>query len=359
MYDFSRITGAIHEWLSSFMSSSAVMITEGVLIGIVFLLFFAVLGLILVIVERKIAGFFQFRLGPNRVGPFGMFQTVADTLKLLLKELVGTSKADSFLYNVAPYFLIIGVLISLSVIPYGLGLTAYNINIGLFFVMAISSVGVIGILLAGWSSNNKYSMIGAMRSGAIIISYELSLGLSSVLTMVLLAGSLNLNEIVLSQTSGWLLFKGHIPAIIAFVIFLITGTAETNRVPFDLTEAESELGAGYHSEYSGIKFAFFFLSEFVSMFIISALAATIFLGGWLPIHIPGWEGFNNIMDYIPSPIWFFLKTSFVIFILMWFRWTFPRLRIDQMLTLEWKYLLPLSILNLILMALMVTLGWIF
>lgn len=359
MYDFSRITGAIHDWLSSLMPSSAVMIIEGILIGIVFLIFFALLGLILVIVERKIAGFFQFRLGPNRVGPFGMFQTVADTLKLLMKELVGTSKADSFLYNIAPYFLIIGVLMSMAVIPYGLGLTAYDINIGLFFIMAVSSVGVIGILLAGWSSNNKYSMIGAMRSGAIIISYELSLGLSSVLTMVLLAGSLNMNDIVISQSEGWWLFRGHIPAIIAFIIFIITGTAETNRVPFDLTEAESELGAGYHAEYSGIKFAFFFLSEFVSMFIISALAVTVFLGGWLPIHIPGWEGFNNIMDYIPSPLWFLLKTSAVIFLLMWFRWTFPRLRIDQMLTLEWKYLLPLSIINLILMALMVNMGWIF
>ncbi|MEZ4908966.1 MAG: NADH-quinone oxidoreductase subunit NuoH [Saprospiraceae bacterium] len=320
---------------------------------------FAILGLVLVIVERKIAGFFQFRLGPNRIGPYGLFQTVADTLKLLLKELVGTNKADSFLYNLAPYFLIVGVLMSLSAIPYGLGLNAYPVNIGLFFMLAVSSVGVIGILIAGWSSNNKYSMIGAMRSGAIVISYELSLGLSVLLTMVLLTGSLQMDDIVMSQTSGWLLFRGHIPAIIAFIIFIITGTAETNRVPFDLTEAESELGAGYHAEYSGIKFAFFFLSEFVSMFIISAIAVTVFLGGWLPIHIPGFDSFNNIMDYIPSIIWFFLKVTVVIFLIMWFRWTFPRLRIDQMLTLEWKYLLPLSLLNLILMAFMVTMGWIF
>lgn len=359
MYDYSIWTNTIHNWLSSFLPGYGVLIAEWVIIALVFLAFFAVLGLLLVYVERKVAGFFQFRLGPNRIGPFGMFQTIADALKLVTKELVGTDKADSFLYNLAPYFLIIASLMSLSAIPYGLGLIAFPINIGLFFMLAISSIGVVGILLAGWASNNKYSMIGAMRSGAIIISYELSLGLSSVLTMVLLTGTLNLNEIVMTQTSGWWLFRGHIPAIIAFVIFLITGTAETNRVPFDLTEAESELGAGYHAEYSGIKFAFFFLAEFVSMFIISAIAVTVFLGGWLPIHIPGWTGFNNIMDYIPSPIWFFLKSSVIIFIIMWFRWTFPRLRIDQMLTLEWKYLLPLSLMNLILMAFLVTKGWVF
>lgn len=359
MYDFSKLTGAIHEWLSSIMPSLAVDVTEWVLIGVLFLAFFAILGLILVWAERRIAGFFQFRLGPNRIGPFGIFQTTADTVKLLLKELVGTEKSDKFLYNLAPYFLIIAALTTMSVIPYGLGLVAYDINIGLLFVMAISSIGVVGILLAGWSSNNKYSMIGAIRSGAIIISYELSLGISLVLTMVVLAGTINLNEIVMGQQGGWLLFRGHVPAIIAFILFIITGTAETNRVPFDLTEAESELGAGFHAEYSGIKFAFFFLAEFVNMFIISALAVTVFLGGWLPIHIPFWDGFNNIMDFIPGPIWFFIKTSGVIFILMWFRWTFPRLRIDQMLTLEWKYLLPLSLINLVLMAFMVLMGWVF
>lgn len=359
MFDFSKMTGAIHQWLSSMMPEFWVIVSEWILIGLVFLAFFALLGLILVLVERRIAGFFQFRYGPNRVGPGGMFQTVADTVKLLLKELVGTNQSDMLLYNIAPYFLIVASLMILGVIPYGMGLVAYDINIGLFFVMAISSVGVVGILLAGWSSNNKYSLIGALRSGAIIISYELSLGLASVLTMVVLAGTLNLNEIVLGQQAGWWLFRGHIPAIIAFIVFIITGTAETNRVPFDLTEAESELGSGYHSEYSGIKFAFFFLAEFVNMFIIAALAVTIFLGGWLPIHIPYWDGFNNIMDYIPGPIWFLLKTSVVVFLLMWFRWTFPRLRIDQMLTLEWKYLLPISLVNLIIMAFVVMMGWVF
>lgn len=359
MYDFSKLTGAIHDWLISILPSFAVITIEWILIGAAYLAFFAVLGLILVWAERRIAGFFQFRLGPNRIGPFGIFQTTADTVKLLLKELVGTNKSDKFLYNLAPYFLIIAALMTMAVIPYGLNLVAYDVNIGLFFVMAISSIGVIGILVAGWSSNNKYSLIGAIRSGAIIISYELSLGLSLVLTMVVLSGTLNMNEIVMGQQGGWFLFRGHIPAIIAFIIFIITGTAETNRVPFDLTEAESELGAGFHTEYSGIKFAFFFLAEFVNMFIISALAVTVFLGGWLPIHIPFWEGFNNIMDYIPGPIWFFIKTGGIIFLLMWFRWTFPRLRIDQMLTLEWKFLLPISLVNLIIMAFVVMMGWVF
>ena len=356
MFDFSIITKAIHDWLMSVLSPGIANLVELILIGLVFLGFFAILGLVLVLVERRIAGRFQLRIGPNRVGPGGMFQTVADALKLILKESVGTKSADGFLYNLAPYFLIIGSLLALAVIPYSLGLHAYDIDIGVFFIIAVSSLGVIGILLAGWSSSNKYSLIGAMRSGAQVVSYELSVGLS-LLTMVLLTESLSMSEIVQSQSDGWLIFKGHIPAVIAFMVFIIAGTAETNRVPFDLTEAESELTAGYHTEYSGIKFAFFFLAEFVNMFIISAVAVTIFLGGWMPFHIGDWSGFNQIMDYIPGFIWFFGKVSFIIFVIMWFRWTFPRLRIDQMLTLEWKYLLPINLVNMVFMAFIVLKGW--
>lgn len=356
MFDFSIVTKAVHNWLMSVLSPGMANLVELVIIGLVFLGFFAILGLVLVLVERRIAGRFQLRIGPNRVGPGGMFQTVADALKLVLKESVGTKLADGFLYNLAPYFLIIASLLALAVIPYGLGLHAYDIDIGVFFIIAVSSLGVIGILLAGWSSSNKYSLIGAMRSGAQIVSYELSVGLS-LLTMVLMTESLSMSEIVQSQSDGWLIFKGHIPALIAFMVFLIAGTAETNRVPFDLTEAESELTAGYHTEYSGIKFAFFFLAEFVNMFIISAVAVTIFLGGWMPFHIGDWSGFNQIMDYIPGVIWFFGKVSFIIFVIMWFRWTFPRLRIDQMLTLEWKYLLPINLVNMVFMAFIVLKGW--
>jgi NADH-quinone oxidoreductase subunit H len=195
-----------------------------------------------------------------------------------------------------------------------------------------------------------------MRSGAQIISYELSVALS-LLTIVVLTGSLQLSVIVESQADGWWIFKGHIPAMIAFLIFLIASTAETNRGPFDLAEAESELTAGFHTEYSGMKFAFFFLAEFANMFIVSAIGATVFLGGWMPLHIGNWEGFNAIMDYIPPIFWFFGKVSFMIFLMMWFRWTFPRLRIDQLLTLEWKYLLPINLVNILVMAFLGLVGW--
>lgn len=234
----------------------------------------------------------------------------------------------------------------------------WDLNIGVLYVTAVSSIGVIGILMAGWSSNNKYSLLGAMRSGAQIVSYELSAGLA-ILTIVVLTGSLRISDIIASQADGWWIFKGHIPAIIAFVIFIIAVTAETNRAPFDLAEAESELTAGFHTEYSGMKFALFFLAEYVNIFIVCAIGATLFLGGWMPFHIGHWDAFNRIMDYIPSSLWFTGKTFFLIFLIMWFRWTFPRLRIDQLLNLEWKYLLPISLFNLLLVTLVAILGWYF
>jgi NADH-quinone oxidoreductase subunit H len=250
----------------------------------------------------------------------------------------------------------IAPFIVLSTIPFANGLHFLDLNIGLFFILAVSSIGVTGILLAGWSSNNKYSLIGAMRSGAQIVSYELSVALS-LLTIVILTGSLQLSDIVASQADGWWLFKGNIPAIIAFIIFIIASTAETNRGPFDMAEAESEITAGFHTEYSGIKFAFFFLAEYLNLFIISAVAATVFLGGWMPLHIGHVHFFNNAMDFIPPIFWFFGKIALIMFVIMWFKWTFPRLRIDQLLTLEWKYLLPISVLNLLLMSLVALKGW--
>jgi NADH-quinone oxidoreductase subunit H len=290
------------------------------------------------------------RRGPNRVGPWGIFQTIADALKLVSKELTGTTKADKFLYNLAPYFPIVAALVTISVFAYSKSLQAFDINIGIFFLTAVSSIGVIGILLAGWSSNNKYALIGAMRSGVMVVSYELSVGLS-LLTMVLMTGSLQLSEIIeVQRTGGWLIWQGHIPAVIAFMIYMIAGTAETNRAPFDLVEAESELGAGYHTEYSGMKFAYFFLAEFINMFIIASIAVTVFFGGWLSPF--------GITDHIfwLQPVWFLLKVLLIILLIMLFRWTYPRLRIDQVLTLEWKYLLPLNLLNLVLMAIIVWLG---
>jgi NADH-quinone oxidoreductase subunit H len=323
---------------------------------VLILTFYAIVGLFLVYAERKVCAFMQNRLGPNRVGPFGLFQTIADLVKLLFVELIAIKNADKFLFNLAPFIVIIASFMAIAAIPFAKGLHAIDLNIGVLYIIAVSSMGVIGVLLAGWSSNSKYSLIGAMRSGAQIVSYELSVGLA-IITIVILAGTMQFSEIVEAQRTGWFIFKGHIPAFIAFVIFLVSSTAETNRGPFDLAEAESELTGGYHTEYSGIKFAFFFLAEYINMFIVASIAATIFLGGWMPFHVGEWEGFNKVMDYIPPFIWYIGKTGFVIFLMMWFKWTFPRLRIDQLLTLEWKYLLPINLVNVLLMALMVLTGW--
>ncbi|HEY9186051.1 MAG TPA: NADH-quinone oxidoreductase subunit NuoH [Salegentibacter sp.] len=350
MYSSLIITNNIHSWVLGWMPASVTDITEMIMIATAYLTVFAVLGLFLVLMERKVAAWFQLRIGPNRVGFFGMFQTIADALKLLSKELTGTNKADKFLYNLAPYFLIISSLMALAVFPFSQNLQAFDINIGIFFLIAISSIGVIGILLGGWSSNNKFALIGAMRSGVQTISYELSVGLS-LLTMILLTGSLQLSEIIEVQKSGWLIVQGHIPAVIAFMIYMIAGTAETNRAPFDMVEAESELGAGFHTEYSGMKFAYFFLAEFINMFIIAAIGTTVFFGGWLSPF--------GITESIPwlGVFWFLLKAFALVFLMMWFRWTFPRLRVDQLLTLEWKYLLPINLFNIVLMAIIIWLNF--
>jgi NADH-quinone oxidoreductase subunit H len=356
VYDFSGFTKWIDTSLHNSMSPFLTTMTEMLIIGVLILLFYAIVGLFLVYAERKVCAFMQNRLGPNRVGPFGLFQTIADLVKLLFVELIPIKNADKLLFNLAPFIVIIASFMAIAAIPFAKGLHAIDLNIGVLYVIAVSSMGVIGVLLAGWSSNNKYSLIGAMRSGAQIVSYELSVGLA-LITIVILSGSMQLSEIVEAQRTGWFIFKGHIPAFIAFIIFLISSTAETNRGPFDLAEAESELTAGYHTEYSGIKFAFFFLAEYINMFIVASIAATVFLGGWMPFHVGSWEGFNNIMDFIPPFIWYIGKTAFVIFMMMWFKWTFPRLRIDQLLTLEWKYLLPINLVNVLIMAFIVLMGW--
>ena len=356
MWSFSKIANVIHEWLNQTFNSTLATFFEMVIVGICAISLFAILGLVLVLMERRVAAWIQIRLGPNRVGPNGMMQSMADTVKLLVKEGLTPDGADKFLFNLAPYIAMMVAMLLLAPIAFAKDLQMWDLNIGVLYVSAISSVSVIGILMAGWASNNKYSLMGAMRSGAQIVSYELSAGLS-ILAIVVLTGSLNLNEIVLSQADGWWIFKGHIPVMIAFLIFIIAVTAETNRAPFDLAEAESELTAGFHTEYSGMKFALFFLAEYINVFIVCAIGATIFLGGWMPFHIGHWESFNHVMDYIPSSLWFFGKTFFMIFLIMWFRWTFPRLRIDQLLNLEWKYLLPISMFNILLTTAMAILGW--
>lgn len=347
-----NITKTISDWIYSIMPETAASYTIMVIIAVAYLALFAVAGLYLVLLERKVAAWFQLRIGPNRVGSWGLLQTMADALKLVSKEMASTIKIDKFLYNLAPYFVIVSALMAMAVFPFSKQFQAFDINIGVFFLIAISSIGVIGILLAGWSSNNKYALIGAMRSGLQTISYELSVGLS-ILTMVLLTGTLQLSEIVEAQrTGGWLILQGHIPSIIAFMIFMVAGTAETNRAPFDLVEAESELGAGFHTEYSGMKFAYFFLAEFINMFIISSIAVVLFFGGWLSPF-----GITENIVWFPQVFWFLIKVLGLIFLMMWFRWTFPRLRVDQLLTLEWKYLLPLNLMNIMLMAIIIWLNW--
>ena len=355
MFDFSILTEWIHSQLLQFMPEWLAVTTECVLIGVVLLLTYSVLALFYIWFERKVCAAFQCRLGPNRVGPFGLLQSGADMFKILIKELISLNHTDKFLFALAPYLVILASMLAFAVLPWGNGLQIINFNIGIFFLIAVSSIGVLGILLAGWSSNNKFTLIGAMRSGAQMVSYELSIGLS-VLTMVAFAGTMNVVEIVEAQNNLWFIFSGHIPAIIAFIIYLIAGTAETNRGPFDLPEAESELTAGYHTEYSGIHFGFFYLAEYLNLFIVSGVATLLFFGGWMPLHFPGWDGFNAIMDYIPSVVWFIGKAIALSFIIIWFKWTFPRLRIDQMLALEWKYLLPINLFNLVLMVLIIVYG---
>ena len=356
MFSLEGITTSVQDWLLMKFNPTMALAIECVIVILLSISLFAILGFVLVLMERKVAAHIQIRLGPNRVGPGGMFQTVADTLKLIMKEGLVPDKADKFLFNIAPFVVMMVGMLLLAPIAFAKNFQIWDINIGVLYISSVSSLSVIGILMAGWASNNKYSLLGAMRSGAQIVSYELSAGFA-VLTIVVLTGSLQLSEIVNAQQNGWWIFKGHIPAVIAFVLYIIAVTAETNRAPFDLAEAESELTAGFHTEYSGMRFALFFLAEYINIFIVCAIGATLFFGGWMPLHIGNWEAFNHIMDYIPSSVWFMGKTFFLIFLIMWFRWTFPRLRVDQLLNLEWKYLLPISLFNLLLVAVIAILGW--
>ena len=357
MFDFSIITtwfdGLLRNTLG--LGDLASILIECVVVGLLILLSYAVFAIILIFMERKVCAYFQCRLGPMRVGPWGLLQVLADVLKMLIKEIFPVDKADKFLYTLAPFLVLIGSVGAYSFLPWNKGASILDFNVGIFLVTAVSSIGVLGIFMAGWSSNNKFGVVSAMRGAVQMISYEMSLGLC-LITAVILTGTMQMSGIVESQADGWLIFKGHIPALIAFFVFLIAGNAEANRGPFDLAEAESELTAGYHTEYSGMGFGFFYLAEYLNLFIVAGLAATVFLGGWMPLHIGGWEGFNAIMDYIPGIVWFLGNTFMLIWVLLWIKWTYPRLRIDQILKLEWKYLMPLSLLNLVLMTIVVAFG---
>jgi NADH dehydrogenase I, H subunit len=340
MFDFSIVT----TWIDSLLRQTLGLgnflsiLIECVLVGVAILTAYALIAIVLIFMERKVCAYFQCRLGPMRVGPWGIFQVFADVLKMLIKEIFVVDKADKFLYYLAPVLVIVASVGTFSFLPWNNGAQVLDFNVGIFLLTAISSIGVLGIFLAGWGSNNKYSVVSAMRGAVQMISYEISLGLC-IISAVLLTGTMQISGIVGAQDSAWLIFQSPFTWI-AFLVFLIAGNAEANRGPFDLAEAESELTAGYHTEYSGMGFGFYYLAEYLNLFVISGIAATVFLGGWMPLHVVGLDGFNAAMDYIPGIIWFMGKTFAIVWILMWIRWTFPRLRVDQILTLEWKYIMP-------------------
>ncbi len=318
--------------------------------------------LFLVWLERKICARFQARIGPNRVGPFGLLQTVADGIKLFLKEGLRPRGSDAFAYYLAPLLPLISVFLSMSVLPFDHNLQISDPQAGVLFLAAVSGLGVFGILLAGWSSNNKYSLLGGMRAAAQILSYEISLTLI-FLFIVVLSGTASLREVVFSQAGtilDWWIFKIPLVGLLAFLLFLISSTAELNRGPFDMAEAESELTGGYHTEYTGIRFALFFLAEYAHLLIASLVGATFFLGGFLApaFGIPGLEFIDRALAQIPGFLWLMLKAFVLIVIYMWFRWSLPRLRVDQLLDLEWKFLLPMTLLTLALGTSFLGLGWI-
>jgi len=286
--------------------------------------------------ERKVIGAMQLRKGPNVVGPFGLLQPIADGLKLLMKETVIPSGANRVVFVAAPMLTFILSLVAWAVIPFGKGIVVANINVGVLYLFAISSLGVYGIIMAGWASNSKYAFLGALRSAAQMVSYEVSIGFVMI-SALLLAGSLNLSDIVLAQQKLWF----FIPLFPMFVVFFVAGLAETNRAPFDLPEAEAELVSGYNVEYSAMTFALFFLGEYANMILMSAMTSVLFLGGWLaPFGL----------TFIPGPIWLILKICACLFVFLWVRATFPRYRYDQLMRLGWKVFLPASLLWLVLTA---------
>ena len=360
----TSIVDSLVKSFSSFNLDIAVLLPVITLIGgTVIFLIMAVNALIAVYFERKISAFMQDRLGPMEVGIFGfkggkkfwggIGQTLADAIKLLVKEDILPNNADKFLMILAPFIIFTGAFLTFIGLPFAQNIVISDFNIGIFYIFAMSSIGVIGVILAGWSSNNKWSLYGSMRAAAQIISYEIPIGLS-LLLVVLVAGSLHLGDIVQWQADHrWFIF--HSPfTFLAFFIYYISTIAETNRTPFDIPEAESELVAGWMTEYSGFRWALFFLSEYANMLIVSIVASIVFLGGWLsPLQI-----FNIFPDswlILDGPaiglFWVLFKAVILIFIMMWFRWTFPRLRVDQLMYLCWKVFIPFALANLFLVSL--------
>ncbi|HEY9511761.1 MAG TPA: NADH-quinone oxidoreductase subunit NuoH [Rhodanobacter sp.] len=326
------------------------LLTDQLLLPIAYILAIAVPLIVAVAMfvywERKVIGWMHVRLGPNKIGPFGVLQAFADVFKLLFKEVILPAKANRFLYFMAPLVALIPALAAWAVVPFSAKMVLSNANAGILYLLAMTSMGVYGIIIAGWASNSRYALLGAMRSAAQVISYELAMGLCLVCVLIL-AGSLNLTEIVNAQAGGKGFFDWFwLPLLPVFVIYFISGVAETNRAPFDMAEGESEIVAGFHVEYSGSAFAIFFLAEYANMILVSFLAAIFFLGGWLS-PVQGWVQLDGPawINWIwtGSWAWLFIKAFLVSFLFLWFRATFPRYRYDQIMRLGWKILIPIAI----------------
>lgn len=307
-----------------------------ILLGITGILIFApVTMLFLTWMERKVVGRMQKRYGPNRVGIFGSLQPFADGIKMFIKEDIVPKAADPLLHSLAPMLVVMPAVLIFSVLPFGKDLLLVDLNVATIFIMSISSIETIAILMAGWSSHNTYSLIGALRASAQVISYEIPMGLSMV-AVLMMAGSMSTLDIIKAQETGWFILTPW--GFLGFLIFFISGVAEVNRAPFDMPEAESELIAGFHTEYSGMKFGLFYMAEFLGAFAVAAFSVTFFFGGWMgPAFLPSWA-------------WFLLKTYLLVFVIFWFRGTLPRFRVDLMLSFCWKYLVPMSLLNILLAA---------
>ncbi len=311
----------------------------------------------LTLAERKVIGYMQVRIGPNRVGPVGLLQPIADAVKLMFKELIIPSGANKFLFILAPMLTLMPALAAWAVIPFGAEVVLADINAGLLYVMAITSMGVYGVIIAGWASNSKYAFLGAMRSAAQIVAYEIAMGFALV-CVLLVSQSLNLSDIVNAQGKGYFAGEGlnflswnWLPLFPMFLVYFISAVAETNRAPFDVAEGESEIVAGFHVEYSGMTFALFFLGEYANMILVSALATIMFLGGWLPPID------SVVLNAVPGFVWLVLKVGLLLFCFLWFRATFPRYRYDQIMRLGWKVFIPLTILWLVLIAAWMQTPW--
>ena len=332
------------DFLSQFMPSWLALILQHVVVGAV-LVVFALLNMLgITWIERKVIGRLQDRIGANRAGPFGLFQPVADMVKILTKEDITPTAASRVIYNLGPVLVVPPALLVFAVLPFGAGVSGSDLNIGLLFIFAVASTSTIGILVAGWGSNNKYSLLGAMRAVAQMVSYEVPQALS-IIGIVMLSGSLSLQQIVQRQSEiGWFILLQPL----AFVVFLIAAMAEVNRTPFDLPEAESEIIAGHHTEYSGLKFGMFYLAEYINVFFVSALAATLFLGGYQIPFVPA----NNPIHTFLGPFVIIGKTFAFVFLTIWLRGTLPRVRVDHLMAFAWKVLVPLCLLNIFVVGLL-------